>query len=458
MASIFKRKGKRTKHHPYIIQYKDEQGRKRQVTGYTDKDATLRRASDIEDRVRKIHDGLLDPSTERRQEHSRRPIGEHLEEFRQDMLARNVTLAQARLVHYRAERLFSLASIERLTDISPSAVMRAVARIQAEGRSAKTCNDTLAAAKQFCKWAKADKRLSENSIEHLKGYNKALDRRHDRRALSDDELLRLFRAAEEGPVRQGMTGPERCLIYRLAVLSGLRKSEIASLTLESFHLDGQTPKVVVDAAFSKHRKKDEQPIPEDIVPAMREWLSTKTPKEKVFHFPTQNHYFVALQSDLKAAGISYSTSQGYADFHALRHTYVTRLLRSGASTKIVQTLARHSDPRLTLNVYGHVELVDQTRALQALPSLAVRDVESDQSEEVARATGTGDQQIAQQISSKCVAFPGAERLEGAAERSSESKVKSKQSSGLGAESHGKSASGTIVKMAAPTGLEPVSQP
>jgi hypothetical protein len=34
---------------------------------------------------------------------------------------------------------------------------------------------------------------------------------------------------------------------------------------------------------------------------------------------------------------------------------------------MAQTLARHSDIRLTMNVYTHVELHDQTAAIEALP-------------------------------------------------------------------------------------------
>ncbi len=35
---------------------------------------------------------------------------------------------------------------------------------------------------------------------------------------------------------------------------------------------------------------------------------------------------------------------------------------------MAQTLARHSDVRLTLGLYTHVELHDQTAAIQSLPA------------------------------------------------------------------------------------------
>ena len=58
-----------------------------------------------------------------------------------------------------------------------------------------------------------------------------------------------------------------------------------------------------------------------------------------------------------------------ADFHALRHSYITALAMSNAPVKVVQSLARHSTPTLTLGIYAHVGLYDQTAALDALPDL-----------------------------------------------------------------------------------------
>ncbi len=56
----------------------------------------------------------------------------------------------------------------------------------------------------------------------------------------------------------------------------------------------------------------------------------------------------------------------YADFHSCRHLFITSLERAGVSPKMAQTLARHSDIRLTLGVYTHVELQDQTAAIKSL--------------------------------------------------------------------------------------------
>ncbi|MGL4422908.1 MAG: tyrosine-type recombinase/integrase, partial [Gemmataceae bacterium] len=64
-----------------------------------------------------------------------------------------------------------------------------------------------------------------------------------------------------------------------------------------------------------------------------------------------------LRGDLEAAGIAYATEgpdgPEYADFHALRHTYITNLRANGVDLRTAQDLARHSTPTLTAR-YSHV--------------------------------------------------------------------------------------------------------
>ena len=77
-----------------------------------------------------------------------------------------------------------------------------------------------------------------------------------------------------------------------------------------------------------------------------------------------------LRVDLCAAGIPYRDDQGRVlDFHALRGCYVTMLQRSGVHPKLAQELARHSDIRLTMQVYTHLRLHDLAGAVESLPRL-----------------------------------------------------------------------------------------
>jgi site-specific recombinase XerC len=109
------------------------------------------------------------------------------------------------------------------------------------GISAQTFNFYLQAIKQFCRWMVKDRRATENPLLHLQGLNVRTDRRHDRRALSLEELTLLLETATDGPVRFNLAGPERELLYRLAVETGLRAGELRSLSPASFRLSGSEP-------------------------------------------------------------------------------------------------------------------------------------------------------------------------------------------------------------------------
>ena len=57
------------------------------------------------------------------------------------------------------------------------------------------------------------------------------------------------------------------------------------------------------------------------------------------------------------------------DLHALRHTFAALLTPNGVSPSVAQKLMRHSDIRLTMNTYTHLELADAAGAVAALPMI-----------------------------------------------------------------------------------------
>jgi len=77
-----------------------------------------------------------------------------------------------------------------------------------------------------------------------------------------------------------------------------------------------------------------------------------------------------VRADLTDAGIAYQDdSDRVADFHAIRHTYVSNLARGGVHPKIAQQLARHSTITLTMDRYTHTAVGELSDALAALPDL-----------------------------------------------------------------------------------------
>src|SRR5439155_2096918 len=154
------------------------------------------------------------------------------------------------------------------------------------GISAQTFNFYLGAIKQFCRWMVKDRRAVESPVAHLDGLNVKTDRRHDRRALTVEELVTLLDTTQSGPDRLGMTGPERAMLYRLAVESGLRAGELRSLTRASFDLDAEAPTVTVAAEYSKRRRQDTLPLRPALAADLQEFLAMKAPAAPVFTLPS----------------------------------------------------------------------------------------------------------------------------------------------------------------------------
>lgn len=98
-----------------------------------------------------------------------------------------------------------------IADRAPGDVQHFLADLRREGLSVQTSNHYLRAIKQFSRWLVRDRRTNDDPLAHLSKMNVAVDRRHDRRALSVDEFACLVQAAEEGPKIECISGPDDLL-------------------------------------------------------------------------------------------------------------------------------------------------------------------------------------------------------------------------------------------------------
>jgi integrase len=344
-------------------------GRRVMRKGCSDKRETERMRDAAEIEQAKIRAGLVDPKELACRDHEARPIHEHLTDWHAYLSAKGSTRQHALLSRNRAYRVIELARVSRISDLAPSKVQAALRAIRDEGISLQSLHHYKRAIKGFSRWLWKDGRASSDDLVHLTSPNPDADRRHERRALTGEELIRLIQAAEAGPVVYTVTGPDRAALYRVALGTGFRANELRSLTPESFDLGSAPPTVTVKAAYSKRRRDDVQPIRPDLADSLRPWIAQKAPGRLLWGHLTK-HTADMLRHDLEAAGIAYRDADGrVADFHALRHSYISMLARRTAPVKVVQTLARHSTPSLTLGIYSHIGVYDQTAALDALPDL-----------------------------------------------------------------------------------------
>ena len=97
------------------------------------------------------------------------------------------------------------------------------------------------AVKAFTKWLTESQKLPRDPLAAVKKPNPESDRRLERRMLLPKEWSFLEAATIAGPVRDGMTGHERSLLYRTAIETGLRSSELKSLTRGSLVFSTDNP-------------------------------------------------------------------------------------------------------------------------------------------------------------------------------------------------------------------------
>ena len=81
-------------------------------------------------------------------------------------------------------------------------------------------------------------------------------------------------------------------------------------------LEADPPAVVVQAAFSKHRRRDVQEIGKHLADELRPWLLGKAAGKPVFKVGGKPH--LMFREDLAAAGIEHVDADGrYCDLYAL---------------------------------------------------------------------------------------------------------------------------------------------
>lgn len=367
MASPYKKKrDKGKKGACYYVDYTDEYGHRRTVKGFTDKGESKDLGLSLEKEARRRRRGLVDPQEVRAAEHRRRPIQEHLEAFERSLS--DTTVKHTKLTLSRVKLIVAGCSFTTIGEVTPELVRDFLNKDRKLRKlGARTYNHYLQAFDEFCNWLVKMNRLTANPISSLDPLNTEVDIRHKRRALTEDEVKKLVNSARNSDeVIQCFDGEQRARIYLLSFMTGLRRKEIASLTPASFDLDGVTPKLTVEAACSKHRRKDELALHPELVTLLKAWLRDVPTDQALFPKLANRRTWLMVKKDLERVGIPYENEKGIADFHAAgRHSYVTNLARAGVPLAEVRKLARHEDIHMTVK-YTHTDLEDQARALRGL--------------------------------------------------------------------------------------------
>jgi integrase len=371
----------------YWIRYYTPDRRRHWAKGYKDRKATEALAVELERRGQREAAGIADPTDE----HAKRPLAEHVADFRRYLAAKGNTVLYVQLALFRLNAVLDGCGFVRMSDLQPSAVVEFLSGLRQKGKSVKTANEYLATAKSITRWLARDRRLAVDPLACLSRLaGGSADVRHGRRDYSPEELHWLLETTRQSarPFRL-LSGPDRHMIYLTAAATGFRTSELASMTPESFDLEGDTPTATVQAACTKNRRQAVQPLPVDVAGLLRAYLRDK-PMGKPVWPGTWSHDASAkmVRRDLADARkawlcdaseprqraereqsdfMAYRGADGrFLDFHGLRHTFITMVGKSGVSAREHMDLARHSSYAMTAR-YSHSRFYDLAAAVQALP-------------------------------------------------------------------------------------------
>lgn len=290
-------------------------------------------------------------------------------DFEDALRAKGCSEAHVGILAGRLRKLFAGTRLKTLADATADGVESWLAREQRDGRmAAQTRKHYAVHCKSFGRWLLADDRVAKNPFAGLRtNLNVEADRRRRRRALTPKECQRLLAAAATSKrKRGGMAGPDRKVFYLVALSTGLRRNELGSLTPESFRLDADPATVTVEGKWTKNRRTAVLPLRQDVAAELRAWLQGKPAGVPLFPVKGRKRRAM-LRADLRAAGIEPVVDGKVIDIHALRVSFITHLSLGGVPLVIAQKLARHSDPRLTSNVYTSLGMAELHKAVESLP-------------------------------------------------------------------------------------------
>ncbi len=343
--------------------------------GITDKEVAQAELRRLVNRLEREAVGLIDHEIE----NAGRPIRSVVASYIQHLRSLRRSRLHVRKSLNRLKSLVKFGSIERLSDFTSANVSKALGVLADRGRSPRTIGHYKAVASAFGTYlVKVAKLLKANPVVDLPSVDTNGDVRKQRRALTPEQASRLLAAA----------GP-RALWYETAMLTGLRVGEMKALHWGDVHVDGERPVILLRASTTKAKRGDSIPLQ----PALADKLRNAKPpfagsSDRVFKTtPTR----LSFRTDCARAGIDVKAdAQGRTlDRHCLRVTFITWLSQAGVHPRVAQQLARHTDLRLTMQVYTDPHVLDLFGAVASLPTPT--DSAPTNEANILRATGTYDE-------------------------------------------------------------------
>ena len=338
------------------MRYTLPDGTVRRAKGFTDRQATEQEAARRERMAAGAAAGMIVVDDG----HLSAPLTSHVDDYIEDLKRTGRAYKHYSLVQTRIKVMKQACNWPTLGAIRPDGMIRFLSKFKAEGAAPKTQNEYLNAAKAFLNWCVRQSRLAGNPLANVAPTDQTL-KTYRRRAFTMDELTALLTTAP----------PTRRVIYLTAVRTGLRRGELRDLRWGDLHIEtsDRRPYILLRAESTKARRADTVPLREDLAAELRAIRPLHAaPDDKVFWYGLPK--MATFKEDLRRVGVKHIDAGGRVlDFHGLRLTFGTQLQRSGVPLRTAMSLMRHTDAKLTMNIYTDPALLDMAGAVEDLPDL-----------------------------------------------------------------------------------------
>jgi integrase len=359
----------------------------------TDKQAAQAMLTDLIRQKERGEARLISPF----KEHLERPLAGHVKDYLA-VVQSTTTSEEHQTEVSRILGVFMRDSGARiLRDVTPDRVSTYLSKLSS-GPTTRNMHRRILVA--FLNWLEGVKRIERNPITPLSVRLAKKGKRRKRRALSADEIYALLQVVKDYPVSSASVnrggrnakkkpverpaklkpqtiarlrerGRERWLMYRLAVLTALRRKELSRLRVSYLDLDHQPfAQINLPGHLSKNHKPARILLVPSLAADLRQWIADtgKKPGDSLLSVPSRSNLAKLHKAHLALAGIPYADGAGrYADFHSLRMSANVVLRKAGIPPKERQLFMRHSKLELTTETYDDelaTAMYDVVRALE----------------------------------------------------------------------------------------------
>lgn len=357
MAYVFQTFDKNGKAHKrWRYRYVDRYAQRRVATGTTTKRATEDLAAEIELREKKIRMRLIPPPKAAAEIRAySKTTAEYIESGKLNGGRRGFGWSKEHARHRRLHLAFwgKRLSLRNIQDIDLVRTERALQDLKAKGNKNKTLANKVEALKAFCLWCTERGYLESDPLAGLRPFDTTPEVPH--RAFTPEELAAFL----------AVVPPARSIVYRVALATGYRMSELRALRVRD--LDRFGPSLPLAGEFTKNRKDARQPISQELAGDLESLTVDRLGEEPLLSMPRNHTAHENFVRDLEAAGLAgkRETAEGKLTFHSLRVNYVNGLVTSGADLKTVMELARHSSAFMSMQRYAKPNMSRLREAAEA---------------------------------------------------------------------------------------------